>query len=53
MTEMLLGQSSPRWLDPWGERLLAPDQMASMVQFALVGLARIGLPARWSAAGIR
>ena len=32
MTGILLGQSSPRGLDPWGERMLAPDEVAAMVQ---------------------
>jgi hypothetical protein len=32
MTEMLLGQSSPRGLDAWGERMLAPDEVAAVVQ---------------------
>jgi Homeodomain-like domain len=37
MTEMLLGQGSPRGLDPWGERMLAPDAVASMVQLHRLG----------------
>ena len=32
MTEMLLGQNSPRGWIRGGERLLAPDEVASMVQ---------------------
>jgi len=32
MTEMLLGPSSPRGLDPWGERMLAPDEVAAVVR---------------------
>jgi transposase len=34
---MLLGRSSPRGLDPWGERMLAPDEVASMVQLHRLG----------------
>ncbi len=37
MTEMLLGQSSPRGLDPWGERMLAPDEVAAVVQLHKLG----------------
>src|ERR1700740_2327641 len=37
MTGMLLGQSSPRGLDPWGERMLAPDEVAAMVQLHKLG----------------
>jgi transposase len=37
MTEMLLGQSSPRWLDPWGERMLAPEEVAAMAQLHKLG----------------
>jgi transposase len=37
MTGMLLGQSSPRGLDPWGERMLAPDEVAAMVQLHKFG----------------
>jgi len=37
MTEMLLGQSSPRGLDPWGERMLAPDEVAAMVHLHKLG----------------
>jgi transposase len=37
MTEMLLGQSSPRGLDLWGERMLAPDEVASMVRLHQLG----------------
>ena len=37
MTEMFLGQSSSRGLDPWGERMLAPDEVASMVQLHRLG----------------
>ena len=29
---MLLGRSSPRGLDPWGERMLAPDEVAAVVR---------------------
>jgi hypothetical protein len=37
MTEMLLGQSSPRGLDAWGERMLAPDEVAAVVQLHKLG----------------
>ena len=37
MTEMLLGQSSPRGLDPWGERMLAPDEVAAVVRLHKLG----------------
>src|SRR5215470_20154171 len=37
MTGMVLGQSSPRGLDPWGERMLAPDEVAAMVQLHKLG----------------
>jgi transposase len=37
MTAMLLGQSSPRGLEPWGERMLAPDEVASMVRLHQLG----------------
>lgn len=37
MTEMLLGQSSPRGWEPWGERMLAPDEVASMVRLHQLG----------------
>ena len=37
MTEMFLGPSSSRGLDPWGERMLAPDEVASMVQLHRLG----------------
>ncbi len=37
MTEMLVGQSSPRGLDPWGERMLAPDEVAAVVQLHKLG----------------
>jgi transposase len=37
MTELLLGQSSPRGLDPWGERMLAPDEVAAMVRLHQLG----------------
>ncbi len=37
MTELLLGQGSPRGLEPWGERMLAPDEVASMVQLHRLG----------------
>ena len=37
MTGMVLGQGSPRGLDPWGERMLAPNQVAAMV-----GLHKLG-----------
>jgi hypothetical protein len=37
MTEIALGQSSPRGLDPWGERMLAPDEVASMVRLHQLG----------------
>ena len=37
MTEMLLGQSSPRGLDAWGERMLAPDEVAAMVRLRDLG----------------
>jgi len=37
MTEMLLGPSSPRGLDPWGERMLAPDEVAAVVRLHKLG----------------
>jgi len=37
MTEMLLGQSSPRGFEPWEERMLAPDEVASMVRLHQLG----------------
>jgi len=37
MTETALGQSCPRGLDPWGERMLAPDEVASMVRLHQLG----------------
>jgi transposase len=37
MTEMLLGQGSPQGMDPWGERMLAPDEVAAMVQLHKLG----------------
>ena len=37
MTGMLVGQSSPRGLDPWGERMLTPDEVAAMVQLHKLG----------------
>jgi transposase len=37
MTEMLLGQNSPRGLDPWGERMLAPDEVAAVVRLHKLG----------------
>ena len=37
MTEMLLGPSSPRGLDPWGERMLAPDEVAAVVRLHNLG----------------
>src|SRR5215472_14108939 len=37
MTGMVLGRGSPRGLDPWGERMLAPDEVAAMVQLHRLG----------------
>jgi hypothetical protein len=37
MTEILLEQSSPRGLDPWGERMLAPDEVAAVVRLHKLG----------------
>ena len=37
MTGMVLGQGSPRGLDPWGERMLAPDEVAAMVHLHKLG----------------
>src|SRR6516164_333021 len=37
MTGTLLVQSSPRGLDPWGERMLAPDEVAAMVHLHKLG----------------
>ena len=37
MTGTLLGRSSPRGLDPWGERMLAPDEVAAMVHLRKLG----------------
>ena len=37
MTEMLQGQGSPRGMDPWGERMLAPDEVAAMVRLHKLG----------------
>ena len=37
MMEMLLGPSSPRGLDPWGERMLAPDEVAAVVRLHKLG----------------
>jgi DNA invertase Pin-like site-specific DNA recombinase len=37
MTEALFGQSSPRGFDPWGERMLAPDEVTSMVRLHQLG----------------
>jgi hypothetical protein len=31
MTGTLMGQSSSRVWDPWGERMLAPDEVTAMV----------------------
>jgi DNA invertase Pin-like site-specific DNA recombinase len=37
MTELLVGRSSPWGLDPWGERMLAPDEVAQMVRLHQLG----------------
>jgi transposase len=37
MTEMTLGQGSPRGFEPWGERMLAPDEVAAMVHLRKLG----------------
>ena len=37
MAEIALGQSSPWGLDPWGERMLAPDEVAQMVRLHQLG----------------
>jgi transposase len=37
MTGMVLGRGSPRGLDPWGERMLAPDEVAAMVRLHKLG----------------
>ena len=37
MTGLLVGRSSPRGLDPWGERMLAPDEVAAMVRLHQLG----------------
>ena len=37
MTELLEGRSSPWGLDPWGERMLAPDEVAQMVRLHQLG----------------
>ena len=34
---MLLGQGSPRGSDPWGEVMLAPEEVAAMVQLHRLG----------------
>jgi hypothetical protein len=34
---MSVGQGSPRGLDPWGEVMLAPDEVAAMVQLQRLG----------------
>jgi hypothetical protein len=53
MTEVLVGRSSPRGLDPWGERMLAPDEVAQMARLHQLGWGQGGLPANWGAAGTR
>lgn len=35
--ELTLGRGSPRGLDPWGEKMLAPDEVASMVRLHQLG----------------
>jgi transposase len=35
--ELRLGRGSPRGLDPWGEKMLAPDEVASMVRLHQLG----------------
>jgi DNA-binding NarL/FixJ family response regulator len=37
MQAMSVGQGSPRGLDPWGEVMLAPDEVAAMVQLQRLG----------------
>ena len=37
MHGMLLGQGSPRGSDPWGETMLAPDEVAAMVHLHRLG----------------
>jgi transposase len=37
MAEIVLGQSSPWGLDPWGEKMLAPDEVAAMVRLHQLG----------------
>ena len=37
MSEMTLGQGSPRGLDPCGERMLAPDEVAQVVRLHQLG----------------
>ena len=37
MQSMMLGQGSPRESDPWGEVMLAPDEVAAMVQLHRLG----------------
>jgi transposase len=37
MAEIVLGQSSPGGLDPWGEKMLAPDEVAAMVRLHQLG----------------
>ncbi len=37
MNEMSLGRNSPRGLDPWGETMLAPDEVAAMVRLHRLG----------------
>jgi hypothetical protein len=53
MTELLLGQGSPRVLEPWGERMLAPDEVASMVQLHRLGWGTKRIAVALGAAGIR
>src|SRR5438477_10740865 len=37
MTEMLVGQSSPRGLDPRGEMMQTPDEVAAMLRLKATG----------------
>ena len=37
MTELTLEQGSPLGFEPWGERMLAPDEVAHMARFHQLG----------------
>ena len=37
MTEMAFGRGSPRGFEPWGERMLAPDEVAQMARLHQLG----------------